>query len=275
MKIKIEIKNKWTGKILFEYEKENNTIKDTVVEAVRSGANLYGADLCHANLSGANLSGADFCLADLSDANLRNADLRNANLYSADLCGTYLSNANLYCADLSNACLYGADLNGANLSGVAFYSANLSNANLSDANLYSADLYSADLSDANLNDADLRNANLYCAKNIPHIPLNCPSDGAFIGWKKVKDKLVKLEVPEDAKRSSATTMKCWCDKAKVLAITDLDGENPIGEILCETNTPLLYKVGEIVYPDSFGENRWNECSHGIHFFINKQDAIDY
>lgn len=27
--------------------------------------------------------------------------------------------------------------------------------------------------------------------------------------------------------------------------------------------------------DSFDEDRWNECSHGIHFFINKQEAIDY
>ena len=35
----------------------------------------------------------------------------------------------------------------------------------------------------------------------------------------------------------------------------------------------LYKVGEMVYPDSFNEDRWNECSNGIHFFINKQDAI--
>ena len=38
---------------------------------------------------------------------------------------------------------------------------------------------------------------------------------------------------------------------------------------------VTYVVGEMVYPDSFDENRWNECSHGIHFFINKQNAIDY
>ena len=31
---KIEIKNRWTGSILFEYSKENNTIKETVIEAV-------------------------------------------------------------------------------------------------------------------------------------------------------------------------------------------------------------------------------------------------
>ena len=45
MKIKIEIKNRWTGKVLFEYEKENNTVKDTLVEAVKNKAYLSDADL--------------------------------------------------------------------------------------------------------------------------------------------------------------------------------------------------------------------------------------
>lgn len=44
-KIKFEIKNRWTGSVLFEYEKEDNTLKDTVEEAVKKGANLRGADL--------------------------------------------------------------------------------------------------------------------------------------------------------------------------------------------------------------------------------------
>lgn len=42
-KIKIEIKH-WSGKVLFEYEKENNSIKDTLVEANLRGANLRGAE---------------------------------------------------------------------------------------------------------------------------------------------------------------------------------------------------------------------------------------
>ena len=50
--IKIQIKSIW-GDILFEYEKENNTIKDTLEEAVRQGANLNGANLYGANLYGA------------------------------------------------------------------------------------------------------------------------------------------------------------------------------------------------------------------------------
>ena len=225
-KIKLQIKNRWTGSVLFEYEKENNTIKDTLIEALKQCADLDGA-----NLRGANLRGAD-----LDGANLRGADLRGADLRGADL--------------------RGADLDGANLRG--------------------ADLRGADLRGAYLRGADLDGANLRGAKNIPYIPLACPSDGAFIGWKKVSGKLVKLEIPEGARRSSATTQKCRCDKAKVLAITDIDGRNPIDEILnTSQDVELLYKVGEMVYPDGFDENRWNECSHGIHFFIDKQDAINW
>ena len=163
--------------------------------------------------------------------------------------------------NLGEAYLRGADLGGAYLS-----RADLSRADLSEA--YLGGVY--------LRGADLRGADLRRAKDIPYIPFACPSDGAFIGWKKVDNHLIKLEIPKDAKRSSATTNKCRCDKVKVLAITDLDGKNPIKEI---ENTSqqhhVIYRVGEMVYPDSFDEDRWNECSHGIHFFINKQEAIDY
>ena len=88
--------------------------------------------------------------------------------------------------------------------------------------------------------------------------------------------LVMLEIPEDARRCSCTSQKCRCDKAKVLGITNLDTNESVSEIKNTSYFPAVtYVVGEMVYPDSFDENRWNECSHGIHFFINKQNAIDY
>ena len=70
-KTKIEIKNRWTGDVLFEYTTENNTIKDTLLEAVKNKANLSGANLRGANLRGAYLSGAYLSGADLSGADLR------------------------------------------------------------------------------------------------------------------------------------------------------------------------------------------------------------
>ena len=57
MKIKIEIKSVF-GKVLFALEKENNTIKDTLEEAVRNNANLEYANLRNANLYNANLRNA-------------------------------------------------------------------------------------------------------------------------------------------------------------------------------------------------------------------------
>ena len=152
------------------------------------------------------------------------------------------------------------------------YGADLSYANLRDANLSYADLSCADLSCANLRDADLS-----YAKNISYIPLQCPSDGAFVGWKKVNNVLIKLEIPADAQRSSAITNKCRCDKAKVLGFYDSLGVNELDmtELVNDKYEKCKYVKGEMVYPDSFDENRWNECSHGIHFFINKQDAINY
>ena len=130
---------------------------------------------------------------------------------------------------------------------------------------------------ANLGDANLGGANLGGAKEIPYIPMACPSDGAFIGWKKVRNHLIMLEIPDDAKRCSATSQKCRCDKARVLGITDLYTNESISGIENTSYYPVVttYVVGEMVYPDSFDEDRWNECSHGIHFFINKQDAINY
>ena len=36
-----------------------------------------------------------------------------------------------------------------------------------------------------------------------------------------------------------------------------------------------YTVGEIVKADMWNDDRWNECTHGIHFFIDRQSAVEY
>jgi hypothetical protein len=123
--------------------------------------------------------------------------------------------------------------------------------------------------------ANLNGATLNGAKNVPFIPLACPSEGSFVGWKKVDDYLIKLFIPEDAKRSAATTTKCRCDKAKVLEITNLSTNEHTDKVINYNYAKCVYKVGEMVYPDEFDENRWNECSNGIHFFVNKKEAIKY
>ena len=231
--IKIEIRNRWTGSVVFEYTKEGNTITETVLDAIRRGADLRGADLRGADLRGADLRDADLRDADLYGADLRGADLRDADLRDAYLCGAYLCGANLYGADLRDA-----DLRGANLRG-----------------------------------ADLRGANLRDAKGCY---LSCPTEGSFIGWKKASGHIVKLRIPEDARRSSATGHKCRCDKAYVMEIQNMDGTKATEDtVRSDHDKNFVYTVGATVEVPDFDDNRWSECAPGIHFFIDRRAAVEY
>ena len=186
--IKIEIRNRWTGSVVFEYTKEGNTITETVLDAIRRGANLSDADLCGAYLRGANLYGAD----------LRDADLCGANLCDANLCG-------------AKGCY-----------------------------------------------------------------LSCPTEGSFIGWKKASGHIVKLRIPEDARRSSATGHKCRCDKAYVMEIQNMDGTRAtVDAVRSDHDQNFVYTVGATVEVPDFDDNRWSECAPGIHFFIDRRAAVEY
>lgn len=219
----IKIRNRWTGSVVFEYTKEGNTITETVLDAIRRGADLHSADLCDADLRDADLRCADLCDVDLRDADLRGADLR--------------------CADLCGANLCDADLRGANLRG------------------------------ANLYGADLRGANLRDAKGCY---LSCPTEGSFIGWKKASGHIVKLRIPEDARRSSATGHKCRCDKAYVMEIQNMDGTRATEDtVRSDHDKDFVYTVGATVEVPDFDDNRWSECAPGIHFFIDRRAAVEY
>ena len=178
----------------------------------------------------------------------------NKNGKYANLRGANLRNEDLRDADLRNADLGEADLRGADLRGVDFEGANLRGANLK----------RADFEGSNLRGTDL------------YYPIACPEEGSFIAWKKAENCIVKLEVLEDAKRSSATGRKCRCDKAKVVAIEEKDGsESHITEVNSNYDKTFIYRVGEVVTVDDFDDDRWNECAPGIHFFITREEAVRY
>lgn len=149
----------------------------------------------------------------------------------------------------------------------------LSNVNLRYVNLNNANLNYVNLSNANLSDANL--SNIKTNYHTLGYHLACPEEGSFIGYKKANEHLIKLLILEDSKRSSATTLKCRCDKAKVLSITNIKTGKEIREIASDYDKNFIYKVGKIVKVKDFDEDRWNECSTGIHFFINKENAINY
>lgn len=231
-------------------------------------ATLDNAIIEKANLSGANLSGASlvyvaFQESMLVNANLFQADLRKADFKLAKLMEACLVNTNLAEAVLTSADLQGASLRGADLDGAYLNEANLTNVILDRANLRGADLCSA-----KLDGVDYSCTTAFFA-------LQCPEVGSFTAFKKADDKIIELEVPASAKRSSATTRKCRCDKAKVVSITSPDGKTSYLEAESNVDPKFIYRVGEMMEVPDFDEDRWNECSAGIHFFPTRQEAVNY
>ena len=231
-------------------------------------AELINADLSNVNLSDTNLTGADLTNANLSGANLIWSILKDCVLNY-----TYLRYANLSRTDLSYADLTNADLSNTDLSFACLICANLRCVDLKNAYLYSINLKGANLYGANLQYANLNNVKY--SISTAFFALQCPEEGSFIGYKKADNKIVKLLITEDAKRSSGTSRKCRCSKAKVLSITNIENVVKYNKVTSDYDKSFVYKVGEIVEVKDFDEDRWNECSTGIHFFLTRDEAVNY
>lgn len=208
------------------------------------------------------------------------ADLSWTDLNNRDL--TYV---NLSYASLDYAILENSDLSGSKLIHTSFYHANLKNANLSYAILNRTNFLDACLACANLEGAYVfyavfANADINYVKHEEKekfFPLQCPEKGSFIGYKSAMTErgrfcVVELLIPEEAKRSSAASRKCRCSKAKVLSITSIDETKNYSFAHSVFDENFIYRVGEMVSVKNFDENRWNECSTGIHFFITRGEA---
>jgi Family of unknown function (DUF5758)/Pentapeptide repeats (8 copies) len=254
--MKFEIKNRFTGSIL--YQDEAASFVALIQAAVTAGANLYGADLRSANLRSANLRSANLRGADLGGANLRGADLGGANLRGADLRG---------------ANLRGADLGGANLRSANLRSANLGGANLRGADLGGANLRSANLRGADLRGANLRSANLRGAENLSDLiaaQTTILPEGPCIGWKKCQNNvIVKLLIPANARKSNASGRKCRAEFVKVLQVFGAE----VGISTHDAKT--TYRKGETITCNKWEKDRWIECGGGIHFFITRVEAENY
>ena len=179
---------------------------------------------------------------------------------------------------------------------MTFCRTNLVNSNFISCRLTNVNLAGANLSRTEIRDCELKN--IKTSSYTSFYSLQCPEEGSFIGFKKanifVPDTLgdytvtnmkiwtpqpviIKLQITEDSLRSSATSRKCRCSKAKVLSISYLDGtECPEGTIAhSQYDSDFTYKVGDILEIKKFNEDRWEECSTGIHFFITREEAVNY
>lgn len=122
--------------------------------------------------------------------------------------------------------------------------------------------------------------------------------------------IAKLSIPEDAKRSCSIGLKCRCDKATVtgiypiilydssinpnigfglnkylpinyyikqildndiISIDDKEFVSPFSRDM--VGKELTYKVGKEITEINFNDDRWIECTAGIHFFLSIKDLF--
>jgi uncharacterized protein YjbI with pentapeptide repeats len=244
--------------------------------AVLQGAHLGNAILNDANLEGAYLSSANMTnaslrCADLRGAIIRQADLSEADLFKADLSWTSLKGSNLTCVEANLTVFVGARMQGIDLQSSTLCRADLRKAEMSRANLWHADLRDADFRDTTLTGAILDGV-IYDHNTIGIQPA---PEGDLIGWGKKSGNIVKLLIPADARRSCASSRKYRAEYVKVLEIAD-GARSEISHYshyaTDEDSAVTIYKVGEITYADQWDDDRWEECSHGIHFFLSHQEA---
>lgn len=210
------------------------------------------------------------------------------------ICREKIMHMDLRCADFSNidfswtdfedVCLDDADFTGANLSNARFSHISMQRVKLIGAKVCAANLRYCNLTGAHAEGADLENANFEfaCMKHITSdektrfFRMYCPAEGPFLGYKKCcNDRLVQLLIPADAKRVSATSRACRCNKAKVLTIKSFDYTQSYEEAWSLVDENFVYRKGQWVQADDFNEDRWMESTRGIHFWMTREEAKKY
>lgn len=280
----------------------------TIKEAIEKGLSLDEAYIANEDFSnmlihnisfkGTTIINTKFDSADLDECYFNGATLRNVSFYMTTIKFSDFTISNLDQINFNKASISTTDFVLAVVSDTTFNRSDIVKVNFTNSQIHASSFNFTNITGSTFNYATLNRVCMYMSRiwntifenvkcyrciinsvesnRIPYVSLACPSEGSFIGWKVVDGSLIKLLIPKDAKRSSATTHKCRCDKAKVLEITDLLTKE-LKSIITNTNyCPYVsYEVGKMVYPNTFDENRLNECAYGIHFFVDKQEAINY
>lgn len=211
---------------------------------------------------------------DLSDLEFRNLDFRGKDLHNIDFRVSMFIDVIFDGADLSGSSIENARLDGCSLRGVKFIGANMWGACMRE-----CDMTGCDISGANLYSAVLEHAiltDIISDENTQWFRMCCPETGPILGYKKcVNDRLVQLLIPADAKRTSATMPSCRCNKAKVLTIKSFDATEEFDEAWSLVDENFVYRKGQWVEVKDFNEDRWFDSTTGIHFWMNRDEAIAY
>ena len=214
-------------------------------------------------------------------------DLRNVILEDMDLSGWDLSNTDFSGASFTNMIFDGANMDSCNIFGTWFFENN----SMKNVKLTNSDMREAGMRRVDMSGMDISGSNVYAAcfeytkqdgliydENTEWYEMKCPPEGeAFICWKCCTDlRVVQMLVPRDAKRVMATQETGRTNKVKVLSIKSIDESESFDWAQSTVDPDFYYDVGQWLEPaNGFEEDRWRDSSQGIHFFLERQQCVNY
>ena len=201
-----------------------------------------------------------------------------------DLTGWRLSDIDFTLSSFQEVVLNGADFSGSSVENALFDGCPMRGADFRNSRMVTASFRYCDMRNDNICGANLFGAVLEFARldgiisdeSTKWFRLHCPEKGAFLAYKKcVNDRLVQLLVPADAKRTSATRPSCRCNRAKVLTIKSFDYRESFDEAWSLVDENFAYRNGPWVEVKDFNEDRWQDSTTGIHFWLTREEAKRY
>ena len=246
------------------------------------GVEIEGFDLRGVNLEQAIFEYVRFVDTDLSNANLEHAEIYNSNFESVQFKYTNLNNSIITRTSFEDNKFYHTDLSFSTMHFNDFLFETFDNCNLSCIDIEFSNLFSVEFIGSNLTDIRFTLCDLQYiidkTESISRnsIPMICPEVGSFIGYKKASGKIIKLSIPSSAKRLSCGNRMCRCDKAKVLAIEEIDGTKAKKtKVRSDFDHEFIYEIGKTVKANNFDNNNFDSTSGGINFFITRQEAVEH
>lgn len=238
--------------------------KQELLAAYAKGVREFEVSFTNEDFSELVFRGCNFSYSFFTNCNFNDAGFTRCDMESIKFRDCNLNRLRI----LNSDCSFGR-----------FINCDLTGANFRDTKLNNGCLQDSELQYASFDHYLMYNCDLRTTKNLSESTaaklLVPPEKGRFIAYKKLaSESIAMLEIPASAKRSSATTRKCRSSKARVLKIWDDNGKL-IDQGYSRHDYDFIYRTGELVEVKDFDEDRWSECSTGIHFFLTKQEAIDY
>jgi hypothetical protein len=237
---------------------------------------LTALDMTGANMTDAIMSGATMTRANMTGTNMTRAIMTGAIMARANMAGANMTGAIMVRANMPGAIMSGANMTDVNMTDAIMTRAVMTDANMTRAVMTDAIMVRANMTRAIMTGAIMDRANMTDAimtgAILPHFAI-VPEEGTFIAFKKVYGAVLKIEVPATARRTSSLVgRKCRAEFVRVLEAVSGD-----------TNAPYLglhddktqYIPGKITTADSFDGDIRVECTHGIHFFMTRQEAEEY